>query len=91
MATENCLACKAEITEDVSKFLIFQKDFSVRKRFAYKIHFLTGEDFESDDCVVCGDCRLILVQIFDLEQKFVDIFRHYKLSDPLKENPLIKQ
>ena len=81
MDTENCVACKIEIPKDVSKFLINQKDFLVRKRLSIKIHNLTGEDFESTDCAICPDCRMILVQIFDLEQKFLDIFRNDKVYD----------
>ena len=74
MAAENCLSCKSFIPDDVSKYFVFQKDFLVRERLAYKIHYLTGKDFERDDCAICSNCRMILVQIFDLEQKFVDIF-----------------
>ena len=62
----------------------------MRKRLAYKIHYLTGEDFQRIDSAICSDCRLILVQIFDLEQKFVDIFRKDKSPYPLKKASELK-
>ena len=73
---QNCVACKKKIPDNLSKYLIFQKDFLIQKRLVYKINHLTGEDFENSECVICPDCRIILIQIFDLEKRFVDIFKN---------------
>ena len=77
MTSENCIACKSKIPAVLSKFFIFQKDIFVQKRLIHKIHQLTGIEFENNDCVICSNCRMILIQIFDLEQRFVNFFKDW--------------
>ena len=68
---ENCSCCNIKISDGLTKFSVFKKDLLTKKRFVYKINQLTGKDFEDVD-IICSECRLILIQIYDLEQRFVE-------------------
>jgi len=81
-----CLGCQIPFAKNVAKVSIFDKDETLQKCFAYKIHQITGEDLTYEDKVqfICLDCRDLLAQIYSLELKFRNSYYGLKTTEEVE-------
>ena len=72
---DTCLRCQKYL-ENSEKFSIFEKDSQINKCLVYKISHITGVEivFDNSAKFLCLNCRSVLLQIFNLERDFSEIY-----------------